>query len=342
MYAAQSSLRVEKLPPSALLRHGFAPKRQGRARNNTTLVAVSTNGRQAGKRGGKRGARQGSEAARQGREAAAAHEEAARWMTRRIAPPSTCAQAVQQARQSLRLAREDTQYEEDTSTRTPRRITIELPIPTPGRDDVIPPDRNYDWPGGMRQRFRYLRPLVDDLLEGYDAKFLGMLESESDGIGVWSSDRGQFTLVTLVSDVTFASFARLCRGEAVSRVLDPNHAIVVVNPGWTTWTNVGNFWERGLKDEAKRLIDDTDWLCVYSLRAVQTNRGVHGLLRRQHPGLWELFPAEEDPDGGIVPDEGVMPIVQRTNSRPKEKEMVAALRAHATGYKVDVTKEGDE
>jgi hypothetical protein len=41
--------------------------------------------------------------------------------------------------------------------------------------------------GGAQQRFRCTRPLVEGLLEGYDAEFLGMLESPMDGIGVWTT-----------------------------------------------------------------------------------------------------------------------------------------------------------
>lgn len=49
--------------------------------------------------------------------------------------------------------------------------------------DCIKCQDESDWPGGMEQRFRSLRPLVDLLLEGYDAEFVGMLEAAADGVG---------------------------------------------------------------------------------------------------------------------------------------------------------------
>ena len=52
----------------------------------------------------------------------------------------------------------------------PLHLTVRLPLPSPARqDDSLQNDDDTDWPGGIQQRFRRLRPLVEDqLLSGYD------------------------------------------------------------------------------------------------------------------------------------------------------------------------------
>ncbi len=51
-----------------------------------------------------------------------------------------------------------------------RRLKVRLPLPSPGReDDAIYNYDQADWPGGILQRFRRLRPLIEEhLLAGYE------------------------------------------------------------------------------------------------------------------------------------------------------------------------------
>jgi hypothetical protein len=69
-----------------------------------------------------------------------------------------------------------------------------------------------DFPGGIVQHFRVLRPLAEAVLEGYAPTFLGMLESPADGMGCWKAAGGSITLVGPVFNATFATFAMLCDG----------------------------------------------------------------------------------------------------------------------------------
>jgi hypothetical protein len=57
------------------------------------------------------------------------------------------------------------------------------------------------------QRFRAVRPLVDNLLQGYDPRFLGMLEDASDGVGLWSTP--DLSLIGIVTNPTFPSLLKL-------------------------------------------------------------------------------------------------------------------------------------
>ena len=70
------------------------------------------------------------------------------------------------------------------------------------------------------------------MLDGYDAEFVGMLDRDAEGIGVWKCGEGMTTL-THPSDVTASFFLALLRGEYGARVLDPAHLVVVVNGSWS-------------------------------------------------------------------------------------------------------------
>lgn len=76
----------------------------------------------------------------------------------------------------------------------------------------------------------------------YDAKFLGLLESDSDGVGVWSlSDT---TIIGSVTSPTFTSMIKLASGGYGSRPLQPGHTLIAVNPMWGGPEGVGQIWER--------------------------------------------------------------------------------------------------
>lgn len=77
----------------------------------------------------------------------------------------------------------------------------------------------------------------------YDPQFLGMLEDPADGMGCWSLG-SDTTIVGLVTNATFANFAKLCQGGYGSRPLQAGHTLVAVNPDWTGPEDIGQFWER--------------------------------------------------------------------------------------------------
>ena len=71
--------------------------------------------------------------------------------------------------------------------------------------------------------------MVEIMLEGYNAEFVGMLPpNEVDGLGLWVMKDVGMSVVTLVGDLTFKPFATLMRGEYGSSILEPDH--LVVNP----------------------------------------------------------------------------------------------------------------
>ncbi|GIL68239.1 hypothetical protein Vafri_21491 [Volvox africanus] len=133
----------------------------------------------------------------------------------------------------------------------PQRLIIELPLPSQrvgflGRggapSDLVMLMDEGDYPGGEQQRFRALRKLVDALLEGYDAEFLGYLEDGADGVGLWSCG-SDMTLIANVTNATVPSLVKLFDGGYGSRVTYPGHTIVAVNPQWTDAGSVGQPWQ---------------------------------------------------------------------------------------------------
>lgn len=119
------------------------------------------------------------------------------------------------------------------------------------------------------QKFRAMKPLVTALLEGYEPHYLGCVEEEADAVGVWTcAGAKSMTCVANVNNLTFTGFARLCYGDYGKRPTEEGHMILAVNPAWTRSSDIGQLWDRKLKQQAKALIDDTRWETLFYLRCV--------------------------------------------------------------------------
>ena len=249
------------------------------------------------------------------------------------APPRTCSSATAEARAVLRALREATSDATTASTPPPRRVRIELPLPPADRDtdDIVYlglHGQAADWSGGMAQRFRVTKRLVEDgMLDGYDREYLGLLDRDADGMGVWKVTRSgggpeshDATVVTHPADTTFGFFAKLLRGEYGAKVADPDHLIVVVNAFWSgAGEKVGQPWELGLRREARRVLspETGDWEKVYCARRTRSAAGVEGTLVRAWPGPWRLYDAE-----------GVRTVME-AETEPSNREMAEALNKDA-------------
>jgi hypothetical protein len=218
---------------------------------------------------------------------------------------------VSEARAALRRYREasrekDSKVESDAATviatdnsqllaTTKNRLTVQLPLPSPNykNDDLVRSFDEGEWPGGIQQRFRALRPSVEKFIDSFGSpSFVGMLESPADGIGVWTAFNGTATIVTFVNNATFAPFVRLCQGDFGDKVLNSEHILIAINPNWTQSKDIGQLWDRELKKKAAELIDDVNaWLPLYHLEDIRTAAGSLGLLWKSHPGPWRLYSA---------------------------------------------------
>ena len=245
-------------------------------------------------------------------------------MTAFRAPPTTCSGAASEARAVIRLLREAASDGEPC----PRRVRVELPLPLADLDsDALAfaglHGQASDWSGGMAQRFRATKGLIDAfVLDGYENEYLGLLDRDADGMGVWkigSAERHDATLVTHPADTTFGFFLKLLDGEYGARVASEEHLVVVVNAFWSgNGQKVGQPWELNLRRRAREVLGhETDWEKVYCARRCRSAAGVEGTLRRAWPGPWHLFDAE-----------GVR-VVLETESEPSNRAIAEALNADA-------------
>lgn len=197
-------------------------------------------------------------------------------------PARSVPEASVDARRALRILL-DRRREREISADDMSRITVTMPVPKPGAAGeeplVLMDDANF--PGGIRQVFRELRPSVEALLDGRELEFCGMLEAEADGLGVFKAEP-DLCAVTLVGDINVAPFLRLLKGEFGSSPL--TGIVIAINPWWTQSSAIGNPWQVGLRRDAARLLDDGGWKPLYHLEAVSSKSNlVEGFLLFCYP-----------------------------------------------------------
>ncbi|KAI8476508.1 MAG: hypothetical protein J3K34DRAFT_240249 [Monoraphidium minutum] len=179
-----------------------------------------------------------------------------------------------------------------------------------------------DWPGGMIQRFRALRQVVEPILEGYDASFLGMLEAPSDGLGVWQA-KG-LVVAGIAANATFPAFAKLLDGGYGAGPTREGTALVVVSE-WTRGDDVGQPWQRDLKARARELIDDGGWAPLYSARMLRTSKGAaFGCMTAGWGEPWRVYGASGE-DSSTIDDA----VLLEAWSPPPRPDVIAALNAAA-------------
>lgn len=250
------------------------------------------------------------------------------------APPTTCSGAASEARAVIRLLREAAARNEPC----PRRVRVELPLPLADLDsDALAfaglHGQASDWSGGIDQRFRVTKGLIDAfVLDGYENEYLGLLDRDADGMGVWkiggsiTGGAHDATLVTHPSDTTAGFFLKLLDGEYGARVAENDHLIIVVNAFWSgSGEKVGQPWEFALRRRAREVLSvkaengttNQNWEKVYCARRCRSAAGVEGTLIRAWPGSWRLFDAE-----------GVR-VVLEASTEPSNRAIAEALNADA-------------
>jgi len=212
------------------------------------------------------------------------------------------------------------------------RLVVELPLPLPGREDdpyalLVPASRASAWfPGGVRQQLRALAPLVEAILAGYTCTFRGYLggaDAEGDAVGVWASEGNGLTVVAMPGNDSFLDLGRLVDGASAggggTEGRPPRG--VLVNPLYSGRAeDAGQFWERGVKAEARRVLG-MDWAALYVCRAVRSPYGMPGVLfKASLDAPWEVFAADRDgPTEAVAAFDG---------AEPSAADIEAALRAH--------------
>ena len=150
-------------------------------------------------------------------------------------PPRTCSEAAIEARNVLRKLREEEeqrqqqqqQQQPSKSIRTTKRLRVELPLPREDKGDDIVwlglHGQASDWSGGMSERFAKTKVVVETMLSGYEYKYLGLLDKDAEGMGLWTATE-DMSVVTMPSDTTRA-VRRRRRRHVSSKV--PRTVVVV-------------------------------------------------------------------------------------------------------------------
>jgi hypothetical protein len=178
-----------------------------------------------------------------------------------------------------------------------RRLSVTLPLPIPGDSSrAVALADDYLFPGGQQQRFRALSPCVDALLDGYTPSFKGLVDGPADGVGIWAIG-DDATAISFVSNATVPALLRLVGGDFGARPAQAGHTVVAVNPSWTVSSDVGNFWEVGLRAKAKPVLEGTAWEAFYVALPLRRAGGATALLLRAWPGPWRLLAL---PQGDVI------------------------------------------
>ncbi|GBF99833.1 hypothetical protein Rsub_12948 [Raphidocelis subcapitata] len=250
-------------------------------------------------------------------------------------PPRTHGAVVQGARAALRRFREDRAAGRapKRSPSEPWRLLLDAPLPVaadvaagglPLEGSPFGVADEGDWPGGQAQRFRAWRKFVEPLLDGYPSSFLGMLESPSDGLGVWQLP--DMVVAGLVVNATFPAFARLCAGDFGAQPTRPDQAVVVA-ADWTRADDIGQPWDRTTSRAARELIDDAEWRHLYSAKMLRTAKGrAFGCVVGGWGLPWRVY-AAEGADSSTLLDEVVLEC--QGPQQPAREEIAAALNAAA-------------
>lgn len=109
--------------------------------------------------------------------------------------------------------------------------------------------------------------------------------------------------------------------------MQPGHTLVLVNDEltWRGAQDIGQPWDRGLKQAAEALLQREAWHTLYSCRMVRTSRGRgYGLLVGAWGSGWHLWPATEEVSSSVADG-----CVLSSATRPPQEEVVAALNAAA-------------
>ena len=216
-------------------------------------------------------------------------------------PPKTCSEAAIEARNVLRYLRENRRAKTDVVST--KRVRVELPLPRESEDDRIVwlglHGQASDWSGGMSERLAKTRIVVETMLSGYAFRYLGLLDKDAEGMGLWTATE-DMSIVAHPSDTTIVPFfLNLLRGEYGERVVNEReHFLVVVNGFWSgNGEKVGQPWQFRLREEAKEYLatdtigEEKRWEKVYSCRRARSAAGIEGTLVRRYPEPWSLLDA---------------------------------------------------
>jgi hypothetical protein len=226
---------------------------------------------------------------------ASAEEEAQRLSSRVYPLPANAEETAQQARAAAQRAWEG----------GIKRQRIELLLPLIGATDLD------DWPGGIRQQFKAVLPMVESMLDGLKqcqglgGRLSGEIWDQGDAVGAW--------LGSAMNVIVFPTAETVKRAKQLAEQ-KPDSLLIFVNPQWQEGQVISDFGFFGRKAAEEFLAGFED---VYFVR-VYTIAGDSIRILRAYPGDWQVHLVNEGT--------GEAALVTTMPQRPSYRELEALIR----------------
>ncbi|KAK9810156.1 hypothetical protein WJX72_005755 [[Myrmecia] bisecta] len=186
------------------------------------------------------------------------------------------------------------------------RQRLELLLPLTGATDLD------DWPGGVRQQFKAVLPMVESILRRLKvlSKLQGALNAEiwdqGDAVGAWGSDK--LAAVVFLTPETIPKMRALAEGKSL---------VLMINPQWQPGQLISDFGFGRRKRNAEEFVSafqDTYFLKQFRIF------GDNVRLLRAYPGDWQVH---------LVDAKGRSTCIATQATRPSYKELEQLLKAQA-------------
>jgi len=159
-----------------------------------------------------------------------------------------------------------------------RRQSLELLLPQSNSVADV------GWPGGIRQQFRAVLPMVEGLLlrlkrtSGLEGRITAELIDESDCVGAWQSEK--------LAAVVFPTADSLPAVQRIDDALSGERLVMMINPQWQPQGQiVSDFGFGRSRRAAERFVNSLEE--VYYLRRVRV-LGDEIRVLRCYPGRWQV------------------------------------------------------
>ena len=179
----------------------------------------------------------------------------------------------------------------------------ELLLPLIGATDLD------DWPGGVRQQFKAMQPMMEQVLKGVkeDPGLQGPLKGSiidmADAIGCWEGDK--------IGAVVFPTAETLPK---LKEIVAADKLCMMVNSQWQGGQVVSDFGWGPFKKANEEFVDSFEW--VYYCRQVRIN-GDTTIVQRAYPGKWQVH---------VLNAKGERPCVSVEDKRPSYQRLEEICR----------------
>ena len=179
----------------------------------------------------------------------------------------------------------------------------ELLLPLIGATDLD------DWPGGVRQQFKAMQPMMEQVLKGVKADpglqgpLKGSIIDMADAIGCWEGDK--------IGAVVFPTAETLPK---LKEIVAAGKLCMMVNSQWQGGQIVSDFGWGPSKKANEEFVDSFEW--VYYCRQVRIN-GDTTIVQRAYPGKWQVH---------VLNAKGERPCVSVEDKRPSYQRLEEICR----------------